>query len=84
MKQSLKILLITYVFFYNFVSADVPSKQVKEVTHLLAFVENSACIILNKSVEPTRQLLLHCPTYAHPWASANEQCTESTRLSRIF
>ena len=45
MKKSLKILLITYVFIYNFVSADVPSNQVKEVIHLLAFVENSACII---------------------------------------
>ena len=45
MKKSLKVLLITYLFIYNFVSADVPSNQVKEVTHLLAFVENSACII---------------------------------------
>ena len=37
-------MLITYVFIYRFVSADVPSNQVEEVTHLLAFVENSTCI----------------------------------------
>ena len=60
MKKLLKILFITYVFIFNFVSADVPSNQAEEVTHLIAYVENSACIIKrNGSDYPAEKSVSH-------------------------
>jgi hypothetical protein len=41
----LGIFLVLYVFSLNIVIADVPDSQIKEVSHLLAFVKKSGCII---------------------------------------
>jgi hypothetical protein len=40
-----KLLFILAFFISNFVLADVPPEQEKEVKHLLDFVKNSHCII---------------------------------------
>jgi len=41
----LKYLFLTLLFVNHSVWADVPEEQVKEVNHLLNFVENSNCTI---------------------------------------
>lgn len=39
------VLIIFLLFFHQWVTADVPPKQEKEVAHLLNFIEHSNCII---------------------------------------
>ena len=47
MKNLIVLIKIFFIclFVSNAVNADVPSEQIKEVNHLLAFVKNSGCII---------------------------------------
>ena len=46
----IKIFFIS-LFIINTANADVPSDQVKEVNHLLAFVKNSGCIINRNGID---------------------------------
>jgi len=47
----LKYLFISCVVVFNSALADVPSEQVKEVTHLLDFVKYSGCIINRNGID---------------------------------
>ena len=53
-------LMLVILFASNTVFADVPSNQVKEVNHLLAYVKNSGCIInRNGSDHPAEEGVSH-------------------------
>ena len=45
MNKLLKQLMLILLSVSNMVFADIPENQVREVKHLLTFVENSGCII---------------------------------------
>jgi len=56
----LKALLFTAVFLPITVLADVPAEQVKEVNHLIAFINNSRCIINRNGTDyPAKKALEH-------------------------
>ncbi len=56
----LKYLLVSCVIVFNVALADVPTEQVKEVEHLLAYVKNSGCIInRNGSDHPAEKGVSH-------------------------
>ena len=47
----MRYLVLLILFASNAVNADVPAKQVNEVTHLLNFIKNSGCIINRNGTE---------------------------------
>jgi len=60
MNKKLLLLLVTHLFVSAVVHADVPTKQVKEVKHLLSFVRDSGCIInRNGSEYPSAKGVKH-------------------------
>lgn len=59
LKNSLKTVFICIAVF-NAAIADVPSEQLNEVKHLLAYVENSGCIInRNGTDHPAKKGVSH-------------------------